>query len=260
MSDAAVHITRWGASGPRVVLIHGGAQGSASGGELAFAAQERLAGRGFQLIVPDRPGHGRSPSPGRPDDAAADGEWAADLLADGAHLVGHSFGGCVALDAASRRPTAVRSLTLIEPAMHKLVVRDPRVLRLLLRMMRANLFSASAATRAARVMEVLGIPPEIAAARSAEERERMGRALRRLVPPAKATLERQLAELKEQKVPLLVVTGGWSPAFEAVGDGVAALGGGERVVVRSEHHFPQLVSNEFNDVLAEFIGRRAAAA
>ena len=45
----------------------------------------------------------------------------------------------------------------------------------------------------------------------------------------------------------------WNPAFEAGSDEVARLGGGERVVVRSEHHFPHLVSEEFNDRLNAFM-------
>lgn len=257
MNDAAVHITRWGGSGPRVVLIHGGVQGGSVGGDRLFAVQERLTERGFQLIVPDRPGHGRSPSPGRPDDAAADGEWAADLLEGGAHLVGHSFGGCVALAAASRRPEAVHSLTLIEPAMQKVAMRDPRVRRFGLRAMRAIFLSWSATARARRFSALVGIPAEIRAGSSPEEAERMGKAMLRLVLPSKATLQRQLGELRERKIPLLVVTGGWSPAFEAIGDTVAGLGGGQHVVVRSEHHFPHLVSGEFNDVLAGFIAAQS---
>ena len=61
--SSAVHITRWGEAGPRVVLIHGGVQGSSLSGAGHFTAQQRLAAQGFQLIVPDRPGHGKSPSP-----------------------------------------------------------------------------------------------------------------------------------------------------------------------------------------------------
>lgn len=254
MREAPLHVTRWGSSGPRLVLIHGGVQGSSVGGDLSFAAQERLAGRGWQLIVPDRPGHGRSPSPGRPDDAAADGEWAADLLDSGAHLVGHSFGGCVALAAASRRPAAVRSLTLIEPAMQQVAIRDPRVLRFGLRAFRTLFLSLSATARARRFFTLVGIPDEMSASRSPEELERMGKNLRRMALPSKATLERQLGELRALELPLLVVTGGWSPCFEAIGDTVAALGGGQRVVIRSPHHFPHLVSNEFNEVIAGFTG------
>ena len=106
MDLSSIHIERWGSSGPRVVLVHGGAQGTETGGERNFAFQRPLAEQGWQLIVPDRPGHGRSPDPGRPDDAEADGAWVAELLGDGAHLLGHSYGGVIALCAAGLRPEA----------------------------------------------------------------------------------------------------------------------------------------------------------
>ncbi len=250
---ASIHLTRWGRSGPTVVLVHGGAQGSRVGGDRHFAAQQALADRGWQLIAPDRPGHGRSPSPGRPDDAEADGEWVAELLGDGAHLVGHSFGGCVALAAAARRPEAVHSLTLIEPGMQKMAMRDPSVRRFGLQMMKVMLFSGSAEARARRFAQLLHIPPEIRGGSDAAELERMGRAITRLKLPSKRVLERELRVVQRARLPLLVVTGGWSPAFEATADTVAALGGGERKVIRSEHHFPQLVSDEFDQVLDAFM-------
>jgi pimeloyl-ACP methyl ester carboxylesterase len=249
--ETALHVTRWGAAGPRIVLVHGGVQGGGAGGDRHFAAQQRLAARGFQLLVPDRPGHGRSPDPGRPDDAAADGALVAPLLADGAHLVGHSFGGCVVLDAASRRPEAVRSLTLIEPAMQRLATHDPHVRRFLLRLLGVMLLSWSAAARARRFTALVGVPPEIGGARGPEEEARMGRNLRRMVIPSKEALGRQLDLVRERRLPLTVVTGGWSPAFEAVGDAVAVRGGGRRVVIRSPHHFPHLVSGEFDELLAQ---------
>ena len=191
-------------------MVHGGAQGSARGGELNFSVQKPLAERGWQLIIPDRPGHGRSPDPGRPDDAEADGAWVADLLEDGAHLVGHSFGGCVALAAAAKRPTAVRSLTLIEPAMHKLATSDLRVKRFVLSLLMATLFSTSAAGRAKRFMKLLGIPAEIRGHPDPEELKRVGKSLARGKIPSKATLQRELGAIKRAAVPLLVVTGGWA--------------------------------------------------
>jgi pimeloyl-ACP methyl ester carboxylesterase len=242
--------------------VHGSAQGSEVGGDRHFSAQERLASRGGQLIVPDRPGHGRSPAPGRPDDAEADGEWVADLLGAGAHLVGHSFGGCVALAAVARRPSAVHSLTLIEPAMQKLATSDPRVRRLVLRMVMVLAFSWSAASRAKRFAKLVGVPPEIRGGASPEELERMGKSLSRMKIPSKETLQRQLSDIERAEIPLLVVTGGWNPAFEATADRVASVGNGRRTVIKSDHHLPQLVSDEFNQVLVTFMeesdARRAA--
>ncbi len=125
-------------------MIHGGAQGARASGGANFRAQEPLAGEGWQLIVPDRPGHGQSPDPGRPDDAELDGALMLELLGDGAHLLGHSFGACVALYAAAQRPELARSLTLIEPALLNFASGDPRVRRMLRRMLVAALFATSA--------------------------------------------------------------------------------------------------------------------
>ena len=43
-----------------------------------------------------------------------DAIWAAEMVGESSHLVGHSYGGLIALAAAALRPTVVRSLTLIE--------------------------------------------------------------------------------------------------------------------------------------------------
>ncbi len=78
--DTALHTTQWGDAGPLVVMVHGNAQGSEVGGDRHFSRQAALVG-GWRVVVPDRPGHGRSPSPGRPDDAEADGKLVAELPA-----------------------------------------------------------------------------------------------------------------------------------------------------------------------------------
>jgi pimeloyl-ACP methyl ester carboxylesterase len=48
-------------------------------------------------------------------------------MRDGDHLVGHSYGGVITLLAAGRRPTAVRSLTVIEPPGTRVALGDPAV-------------------------------------------------------------------------------------------------------------------------------------
>src|SRR5208337_4690459 len=122
--------------------------------------------------------------------------WVVELLDDGAHLVGHSFGGCVALAAAAKRPAAVRSLALIEPGMQKLATSDLRVKRFVLSLLMATLFSTSAASRAKRFMKLVGIPPEMRSHSDPEELKRLGKSVARGRIPSKATLQRELGEIK----------------------------------------------------------------
>ena len=249
MNESAIHVTRWGATGPRVLMIHGSAQGSEVGGDKHFSRQAALAQEGLQLLVPDRPGHGRSPDPGRPDDAEADGEWAADMLGEGAHLVGHSFGGCVAMAAAARRPEAVRSLTLIEPAVLGLAVNRPEVRKMLFGIVSANYLTFSDAERIKRFSKLLNIPDDIRGGSDDAMLKRMGKAIKALKLPPPPRQKAQLEAIRRTGVPFLIVTGGWSPAFDVAADRAAEIGGARRLVIKSPHHFPQLVSGEFNAAL-----------
>ena len=251
--DASIYVTRWGTSGPVVVMVHGSAQGSEVGGDRHFSRQDALAGMGWQVVVPDRPGHGRSPAPGRPDDAEADGRWVADLLGDGAHLVGHSFGGCVALAAAALRPSAVRSLTLIEPAMMPLAIDNPAVQAFAKQLGEIMAQASSPAEAAIAFARLIRIPDEIRGGSSEAELQRMGEGLHRLKLPTPPELRGWLAAVKEAAVPLQVIEGGWNPAFAAVSERVAAIGGGKHIVIKSDHHFPQLASDAFNGELAAFM-------
>jgi pimeloyl-ACP methyl ester carboxylesterase len=108
-------------SGAPVLALHG----SASSGAMWRGLVDYLAGR-FRILTPDLPGYGASDVP----DAA--GPLGPELAAVSAlaghagqplHLVGHGFGGVVALEAARRMPRRVRSLTLIEPAAFHLLDR-----------------------------------------------------------------------------------------------------------------------------------------
>jgi len=72
--------------------------------------------RGYQVKAFDLPGHGGSPAWDETQDYQAQSvDWAASLLEGPAHVVGHSFGGTVALRLAVERPDLVERLTLIEP-------------------------------------------------------------------------------------------------------------------------------------------------
>lgn len=102
-------------SGEPVVLLHS----SGSSGAQWRALAQRLGAR-YRVIAPDLYGYGGTADwPGRaPFHLECEAEIVLALLARGtgqAHLVGHSYGGAVALHIASRHSDLLRSLTLIEP-------------------------------------------------------------------------------------------------------------------------------------------------
>jgi pimeloyl-ACP methyl ester carboxylesterase len=105
---AALNVTVWGEGDP-AVFVHG----SFGWGEETWREQRPLADH-YRLLLIDRRGFGASPANGHVD-FERDAHDVAELLGEGAHLVGHSYGGVVSLVAAGLRPESVRSLTVIEP-------------------------------------------------------------------------------------------------------------------------------------------------
>ncbi|MEP6986650.1 MAG: alpha/beta fold hydrolase, partial [Chloroflexota bacterium] len=126
-----LHVEQQG-SGPKVLFVHGGEE---AGGLTAFAAQTPLA-QSFTLIMPDLPGHGQTPANG-PVDADEDADLVAELLTEPMHLVGHSYGGSVAMRAAVKRPEMIRSLIVVEPSTIDIAADDPVVLQMLMEMVQA---------------------------------------------------------------------------------------------------------------------------
>ena len=122
--------------------------------------------------------------------------------------------------------------------------------------------ASSPAEAATAFAKLIRIPDEIRGGSDQAELDGMGKALAQLKVPTPQQLGEQLATIRAAGIPLLVVEGGWNPAFGAVSDRVAERGGGTHVVIPSEHHFPQLVSDDFNERLRDFMtaaDRRAAA-
>ncbi|WP_193312760.1 alpha/beta fold hydrolase [Georgenia subflava] len=233
-------------TGPRVLLLHCDAATARSG----WRRQRELAER-WTLVAPDRPGYGASPAT-RVD---FDTEPAAHrpLLEDGAHLVGHSYGGVVALLLATAAPQLIRSLTVVEPPA----------------------FGLSDA-------------PEVAATRAELQElwdeglddpfvfyDRFSRSIGERPwprPPLPASLERGVRALMGEHVPwearpdlealaaapfpVLVVSGGHKAAFETVCDTIARRAEAERAVVPGQRHMVPQVGAPFNE-LVEAFWRRA---
>jgi pimeloyl-ACP methyl ester carboxylesterase len=64
-----------------------------------------------------------------------------------------------------------------------------------------------------------------------------------------------LDELRTAPFPKLVVSGGWSAAFDAVCDVLEERLSAERAVLPGMGHNPQLLGPPFNDVLRGFLRR-----
>jgi pimeloyl-ACP methyl ester carboxylesterase len=248
-------------SGRRIVLVHGGARGGPIGGLSTFTAQLPLAGRGCQLVLPDRPGHGYSPAVGR-EDLEVDATWVAELIGDGAHLVGHSYGATIALSAAALAPDDVRSLTLIEAPVFSVAAGVPAADRL------AGEFAAAVGQpdeliRMLEFVRVAGIPLGVLQPYPHPGQVMaMARSLKAMRDPITWNAAPALAAVAAAGIPALIVTGGWSPGFEAIGDRLAEQLHARRLVIAAGHHLPHLASGsagmaageEFNSALIELIG------
>jgi pimeloyl-ACP methyl ester carboxylesterase len=259
-----INLTHWGQSGSRTVIIHGGVQGNLGGGPSTFAKQQALGEQGWQLILPDRPGFGKSPSRG-PDDMEADAVWISDML-DDVVLVGHSFGGAEALLAAARRPDGVRALVLVEPALHALLPRSKvmesnvEARKAFLEFGEASLSCKTPAEYGMVFSRILGPGTDAGAALDNDpgKAASLGCALLRARMASPESLRTAAETVARAEIPVLIISGGWSPIFDAVGELAAELTHGEHVIVPSMNHFPQLVNPDvFNDAVTAFVNKRA---
>lgn len=235
---------------PRLLLVHG----SVVNADLTWAAQRPLAER-FELVAPNRRGFPPGPDVHRVDfeDEAA---WLERWLEPGTHVVGHSYGGVVALLAAARRPELVRSLTVVEPPAFRIArgrdgvddyvargqaiwdagPREPEAfLRTFLRWVGAPEPPGTLSPgllQGARTLRVERLPWEA---------------------------EIPLESLAAGGFPVLAVSGDHERAYEEVCDVLGERAGAERVVLRGAGHSVQRLGAPFNEVLAAFVERAEIA-
>lgn len=240
--------------GPPVVLVHG----SVVGRERTWSEQRPLAER-WTLILPNRPGFGASPPLAR-GDFAAEAPLVAELLGDGAHLVGHSYGAVIALCAAGLRPQAVLSLTLSEPGALRLAAGRPEVDATI-----ANgelLYGAAAAAQLSPREFVALFRAGARSARATPEElpDWLARGARHAMAERPAwEVEPPLDALAAAPFPKLVVSGDHSPVFEAVCDALATRIGAVRARVPGRGHSVPSTGAPYNELLDEFLrgaGRR----
>jgi pimeloyl-ACP methyl ester carboxylesterase len=240
----------WG-TGERVVLVHG----SLATGPQEWEAQRPLADQGYQLVVPTRRAY-MPQSGGVGEDFLLDGEDVVALLGDGAHLVGHSYGGLVAMVAAAARPEAVRSLVLAEAPAFSLAADHPDVARL--RAEAAQLLDSAQSDREylEDFLGAVGSPLEEFPPALLNEMIDMVPAVRLGRPPWSGQIP--VDRLVGAPFPTVVVSGNHHPAFTAMCDALARELGAEHHVVEGAGHEIQMVAEDFNAVLLS-VWRRAGA-
>ena len=232
--------------GPPVLFVHGDIVGPS----LTWRKQRELAER-WRLLIPSRPGFGDSP-PLERNDFEVEAPMFAELLGDGAHLVGHSYGAVIALLAAAERPEAVRSLTVSEPGCLRVAAGTPVVDEMI-----ANgklLFENAPSIPPEEFLQLFrggagsayGTPGP--AAGGAHARSRVAEARAALLgggDPAAAT--------GRCGFPALVLSGGHSDAFEAVCDALADGLSAERAVIPGRGHTVPSAGARYNELLEAFM-------
>jgi pimeloyl-ACP methyl ester carboxylesterase len=237
--------------GPPVLFVHGDIVGPS----LTWRKQRELAER-WSLIIPSRPGFGASPSLER-NDFEVEAPMFAELLGDGAHLVGHSYGAVIALLAAAERPEAVRSLTVSEPGSLRVAAGTRVVDEMIANGERLFSHASSIPSEdflrlfrggAGSAYETPGeLPEELLHGVELLKRER---------PSWEAEIP--LERLAAAGFPVLVLSGGHSPAFEAVCDALSEALSAERVLIPGRGHTVPSTGRPYNDRLEAFLAAAEA--
>jgi pimeloyl-ACP methyl ester carboxylesterase len=232
--------------GPPVLFIHGDVVGP----DLTWRKQHELAER-WSLTIPSRPGFGQSPALER-NDFELEAPMFAELLGDGVHLVGHSYGAVIALLVAGLRPEAVRSLAVSEPGCLRVAAGVPEVDEMIangerlfahaseipsedfLRLFRGGAGSAYGTPE--------DLPDELLHGVELLKRER---------PSWEAEIP--LGALAAAGFPVLVLSGGHSVAFEAVCDSLARELSAEREVISGRGHTVPSTGRPYNERLEAFM-------
>jgi pimeloyl-ACP methyl ester carboxylesterase len=241
VKDSDLQVEVWG-DGIPVVLVHG----SLATGADEWQEQRSLAKEGFRLLVFDRRGYGKSP-PATGEDFLRDADDILGLMGDGAHLVGHSYGGLGVLFAAARRPEAALSVTLLEPAAFGLGQLHPAGRALLDETRR--LWDQELPDRewVVRFLTLVGSDPDslspelIDSAVSLVPVFRHGRPMWQADPP--------MDELAAASFPKLVVSGGHHAGLDAICDEIARRIGASRAVIPGAGHEIQFTGKPVNEVL-----------
>jgi pimeloyl-ACP methyl ester carboxylesterase len=213
----------------RIVLIHG----SVGNADAAWAPVLPALEERFEVVAPNRGGYPPGPLLERID-FARQGEELAPLLGDRAHLVGHSYGGVIALLIAAANPERIRSLAVSEPPAFGLARGNP-VVDDLVKRIEEHFEHGPRDPRAfaegflALVGSETRLPERLSPGLEQGIRATMAERL-----PSEAEIP--LDELAAMPFPKLVISGAHHPAFDAVCDVLETRLGAERAVLQGAGH------------------------
>jgi len=234
-------VETWGI-GTHVVLVHG----SLATGADEWQAQRPLADQGFQLLVLDRRGYGQSPAADG-EDFLRDSNDIADLMGNGAHLVGHSYGGLGVMFAAARRPEATLSLTLLEPGAFALGEHNAAARALVTEVRQLWDHDLPDEEWVVRFLRLVGSDPDVLSPELIAAAVSLVPVFRRGRPIWESELP--IAQLASAAFPKLVISGGHSAGFDAICDDLAQRIGASRMVIKGSGHEIQFTGRPLNEAL-----------
>ncbi|HEX2691022.1 MAG TPA: alpha/beta fold hydrolase, partial [Kofleriaceae bacterium] len=168
----------------------------------------------------------------------------------GSHLVGHSYGGLLAMVAATRCPERVKSLVLIEPPAFGVTIHHPEVANVVERLKVVYESADTPEDFLAGFLRALGTRP-VEPLRLSSLHRKAVMATMEEVEPWNITLE--LARLASYSFPKLVVSGDWHPALMVTAEALARELQAQRFVIKGVGHEIQKMGKPFNDRLKELI-------
>lgn len=242
-----------------VVAIHC----SGSSGAQWRSLEAKLGGR-CRVLAPDLAGRGSLAGEAAPIIKMIEG------LGEAVHLVGHSFGGAVALQIARTRPQVLRSLTLIEPSAFHLLRNGDAIDAAALREItevatqaEADLASGDSIGGFGRFLDYW--KPGSWDAMPAEKRAAFAPQLAKVTLDFHALLSEraEIEDVRHLGVPTLLLQGGCTklPSRCVVSRLRGALPAAQfRVVQGAGHMLPVTHREQVNAVIASHIGASAATA
>jgi pimeloyl-ACP methyl ester carboxylesterase len=179
------------------------------------------------------------------EDFERDAQLLDGLLEDGAHLVGASYGGLVALYMAAAEPDKVRSLTLMEPAAYFVAPEDVDIAEMS-RRSREIIEDPDASQVILSFFDMLGLevplPDPIP-----DPLLGLAEDLRDMRGPWEADID--LQTLRSGGYPILVLTSGKRAGFEAVARSLVDRVGARHAVIEDTDHSFLSAGDRVNPIL-----------